>query len=93
MQTSDQNLEEKKITIQHNKNKSIDFRCKKNSVRSMNLHFIRASAIRDRVKNVEIDEIRKKMIIKIEIDRFIICRIVNIFRKNIFVYEIMLRMT
>ena len=83
----------KKITIQHNKNKSIDFRYKKNLIQSMNFYFIRASAIRDRVKNVKIDEARKKMIIEIEIDRLIVRRIINIFRKNVLVYETMLRIS
>ena len=93
MQTSDQNFEKKKITIQHDKNESIDFQYKKNSIQSMNFHFIRTSAIRDRVKNVEINEVRRRMIVEIEIDRLIVRRIVNIFRKNVLVHKTMLRMS
>ena len=36
MQSSDQNLEKKKIITQHDKNELIDFRCEKNSVQSIN---------------------------------------------------------
>ena len=93
MQASDQDFEKKKITIQHDKNESINFRCEKNLIQSMNLHLVRTSAVRDRMKNVETDEVRKKIIVEIEIDRLIVRQIVNIFQKNVLVHETMLRMS
>ena len=52
MQSNDENLEKKKITILHDKNKSIDFQNEKNLIKTMSFHYIMFNVVRNRMKNV-----------------------------------------